>query len=37
MFFVDDIIHQSGKVNYKISLDKIVGIFPIIYMFEEEI
>ena len=28
MFFVVDIIHQSGTVNYKISLDKIVGIFP---------
>ena len=27
-FFVVDKIHQSGKVNYKISLDKIVGIFP---------
>ena len=27
MFFVVDIIHQSGTVNYKISLDKIVGIF----------
>ena len=28
MFFVVDIIHQSGTVNNKISLDKIVGIFP---------
>ena len=28
MFFCVDKIHQSGKVNYKISLDKIVGIFP---------
>ena len=27
-FFVVDIIHQSGTVNYKISLDKIVCIFP---------
>ena len=26
-FFVD-VIHQSSTVNYKISLDKIVGIFP---------
>ena len=28
MFFVVDIIHPSGTVNYKISLDKTVGIFP---------
>ena len=27
-FFFVDVIHQSGTVNYKISLDKIVGIFP---------
>ena len=27
MFFIVDIIHQSGTVNYKISLDKIVDIF----------
>ena len=26
--FVVDIIHQSGTVNYKIILDKIVDIFP---------
>ena len=26
-FFVVDVIHQSCTVNYKISLDKIVGIF----------
>ena len=28
MIVVVDIIHQSGTINYKISLDKIVGIFP---------
>ena len=28
VFIVVDVIHQSGTVNYKISLDKIVGIFP---------
>ena len=38
-FFFVDVIHQSCTVNYKISLDKIVGIFPNknTYLFEEEI
>ena len=38
-FIVVDVIHQSCTVNYKISLDKIVGIFPNknTYLFEEEI
>ena len=39
MFFVVDIIHQSGTVNYKINFDKIVGIFPnkIIYVLRGNI